>query len=96
LEIVLHLCCYGTVLDFMKKKTIGHKKTLDYKCVTDFSDYKKIGVVLKNRLPLFHEHYILIVSDHQMVDRTRTHKQLFFYGLKSFNTAKIATSLQKG
>jgi len=24
----------------MKKKTIGHKKTLDYKCVTDFSDYK--------------------------------------------------------
>jgi len=24
----------------MKKKKIGHKKTLDYKCVTDFSDYK--------------------------------------------------------
>jgi len=35
------------------------KKTLDYKYVTDLSDYKKIDVVLKNR-PVFDEHYIFV------------------------------------
>jgi len=32
-------------------------KTLDYKYLTDLSNYKKIGVVLKNRR-VFDEHYI--------------------------------------
>jgi len=34
-------------------------KTLDYKYVTDLSDYKKIDVVLKSR-QVFDEHYVFI------------------------------------
>jgi len=41
-------------------KTIDSQKTPDYKHMTDLSDYKKIGVVLKNRWVL-DEHYILLI-----------------------------------
>ena len=49
-EPVLLLCCYTKVstIDFMIK-TLDLHKTLDYKYVTDLSDYKTIGVVLESR-----------------------------------------------
>jgi len=43
----------------MIKNTRFTKKILDYKYVTDLSNYKKTDVILKNR-QVFDEHYILI------------------------------------
>jgi len=65
---------------FHDKKHYSQKST-DYKYVKDLSAYNKIGVVSRR---VFRKLYIL-VSD-QMDHRTHvhTHKQLFFYALKSF------------
>jgi len=46
--------CFATLFlrksaRFHDKKTLDLQKTLDYRYVTDLSDYKKIGVVFKNR-----------------------------------------------
>jgi len=57
-HVVLPLCCYAKALDCTIKNTRFTKIPLDYKYVTNLSDFKKIGVVLKNRL-VFDEHYIL-------------------------------------
>jgi len=43
------------------KKQQIHKKTLDYRHVTDVFDYKKIGVVLKNRR-VFDEHVSICLT----------------------------------
>jgi len=60
--------------------------------VADLSDYKKISVVLKNR-QVFDEHYIFICLSQTRWSIEHTHKQLFFFALKSLNMMWSATTL---
>jgi len=63
----------GKVIDFMIKKSLIHKKTLDHKYVTDLAVYKKIGVVEQAGVSNI---IYLLVSD--QMDH-RTHKQRHDY-----------------
>jgi len=86
----------------LHKSTRFHDKdTLDHKYETDLLDYKKIGVVLKNRWVF--EHYMYLFVSDQMA--LRTHAQtiillrlkIFQCGLKrnTFTTWYITTQGKK-
>jgi len=54
------------------EKNLDSQKILDYKYVTDMSDYKKIGDVHKNRQE-FDEHYIFIYLSQTRPSTEHTH-----------------------
>jgi len=54
IRLRLNQCCHSVFtekhqISWWKKIDSQKKKTLDHKYVTDFSDYKKTGVVLRSR-----------------------------------------------
>jgi len=86
---VLPFCCYGKVIDSMINNSIFTKKTLDYKYVTDLSDYTKIGVVglLKNRR-IYGKRYIFNYLSQTRWSIEHTNRHTSDYSFTSYNISK--------